>query len=512
MKYPIGLHTLATVLLAAGIVVSVAAATADSLAYRSFRERMEQSDPANLALPTADALAEAGLFADALALLRENAASPDTVTPAAADSVRSLPVAARWRVSSGMDYYHLEDFNDTIAMTPEERRDYKRLTETPLSVWLRARATILPAPESFDELTPEVYLSERKGRLETAARFTLPGGTVQIEPSVKGEKWFKTAASADTSADTSFAPFSKHSSDMGGGSCRIRIDNRSKPDAKFLFALPLTVDGEYYREDRPGYESFVEYRFLPEIELPAGSSPLHCRISGEVQYEDYCRKQSDPLDVVRMSGRIEGSLRHAKGTANATAAWMGDRYVFSKDPGAIDRVEGGFRGRYTLIGPLDARLRLRGIYEKESYGASSEQPAGPLTGTELTVCPGIDLTLAGERLRTGPELIWEHRTAAKTGNHFLWEARNVFEPGVRATWNAGNIDASVRAAYRSENIGSEFESYIADNRSFRGGAELSVVPLSCLSADCMIDYQYRVYTDARISENVTISLNVTVKW
>ena len=55
------------------------------------------------------------------------------------DSVKaSAQRTGKWLWSTGTDYYHLEDI-DTAMMTQEEYQDFRRLTETPLSVWMRVK-------------------------------------------------------------------------------------------------------------------------------------------------------------------------------------------------------------------------------------------------------------------------------------------------------------------------------------------------------------------------------------
>jgi hypothetical protein len=481
----------------------------DSLAYLDIRAQVLQSDPSNQALLSAHALFDAGLFTEAVELLREHAPPPGAAKqPARPEGSPHV----QWRVSTGIDYYHLEDF-DTITMTPEELRDYKRLTETPLSLWLRAKVSIRPQTGHVENVDPEAYLSERKGRLETTARFSSPGGAFRFEPSIKTEKWFR----PDASDDTTFAPAKPQPSDMGGAAFRMTLENQRQEEALFRFNAPVSVDWEDYRSDRPGYESFVEYRLLPSLEIPRGKLPLHLRFSGQAEFEDYYREESDRLDVVRLSGRVEGNARGDKRNGNISVAWMGDRYTSDSDPAAIDRLEGAFRGECSIAGPLSARVRMRGIHEMEN-GSDEDEEDYHAAGSELTACPGLETALFGNRLHAGPELLWERRWGGASVARSVWYGRTAVEPGLHAGWSDGIIDASVRAAYRSERFDGRFKTLptTEDNRSFRGGAEISASPVPFLLLDLFADYQYRVYAPygnrARVSENITVSGSVTARW
>jgi hypothetical protein len=484
---------------------SAFAASDDSLIYAEIRARVAAQDSASQALAPADALAQAGLYGEAIEILREVYA-PVAVTP---DTAASRPRirSTQWRLSSGLDYYHLEDI-DTVAMTPEELRDYKRLTETPLSAWLRTKAAIKPATDFIDEITPQVYVSERKGRVETSARLSSFGGLVRYEPSVKAEKWFRTNAS-----DSSFKPTDGQPSDMGGAALRMTVGNASRLHRRLEWEAPLSIDWEHFRIDRSGYESMVEYRFMPAIQLSAESLPLRGRFSAQAEYEDFYRAMSDNLDVLRISGRAEGYATTAKFNLMLTGAWMGDRYLHARDqnPAVIDRFEGVFRGEYKAVRFLTGKIRMRAIHEIENYAALPGAMAFAKVGSDLTLEPAIETSIGG-KMKISPELLCERRFADLSEDGFLWEARSAWEPGMRISWNSEIFEAAVRGAFRLEDIKKEFEIYNADSRSFRGAADLSIHAGRLLTINLFADYQYRVYpAHARVSENLTVSAAVTVR-
>ena len=89
------------------------------------------------------------------------------------------------------------------------------------------------------------------------------------------------------------------------------------------------------------------------------------------------------------------------------------------------------------------------------------------------------------------------------------------EPGVRIGWSSALVEAAARVAFRYENMDPEFK-HADDNRSFRTNIECSILPFRFLSLDGVMDYQYRRYApfdlNSRQSENLTISVNATVRW
>ncbi len=476
----------------------------DSLAYDSLRTRVAAIDTAHPALQTADALAEAGLYGDASAILREHAPADSKAT---ASAMHARQPAVRWRLSSGVDFYHLED-HDTVGMTLEERRDYQRLTETPLSVWLRAKSTIRPGVAYVHEISPEVYVSERKSRFSTVARSSLLSGLLHLEPSVKIEKWYR-----DSVQDTSFAPFERQSSDMGGATMRLTATNADKtPNVPVLWTAPVSVDWEHYHLNRWGYESFVEYGISPSLEIRPEGKSVGTRISARGSYEDFYGGNTDGLDVARLSGLLEGMGGNEKYNALVSAGWMGDWYTDAGEDTTstlegVSRVEGSGRFEYTQFSMLSWRLRLRGIHEREKHDSRDRRDFR--RGSELTVEPGMQLTI-GDYAALTPSLLWDRRWADMDDEDYLWEAYRAWEPGLRLGWSSVVIDASVRAAFRDEKAGDV--SISGNSRSIRAGADVNVNIWRRVSLSLFADYQYRVYEkDARMTENISLSASTTVR-
>jgi hypothetical protein len=486
------------------IIVSVTfvfADSADSLVYDSLRMHVAAIDSSHPALSTAAALAEAGLFTDAISILHEHA-QVDSVTPTTGSHNLQHPI--QWRISTGIDYYHLEDI-DTVAMTTEELRDYKRLTETPLSMWMRVKTIIQPGVAFVADVTPEAYISERKGRLSVLARSPLLGGILYVEPTIKAEKWFHAGA-----GDTTFAPAHKQPSDMGGLAMLLTASNQNLSPGPIMWSIPIAVDWEHYRENQPGYESLVKYDFSPSFEIQPEMSSIGARLSTQARYENYYRTSSDQLDVARFSGHLEGFNRNEKYYTLLNATWMGDWYTHATTPQVINRFEGGSRFSYKATDFLSGHFRLHGIHEWEKYSDSHKSTLFTARGSELIVEPSIETTI-GAYVMVIPELLFEQRWAGRHGDHSIWDTQRTFEPGLRFRWSSTILDASVRGAFRSEKIDSHSIGTADNSRSFRAAADANLNLSRQLSVNIVTDYQYRMYLNKRVSENISLSATATIR-
>ncbi len=416
-----------------------------------------------------------------------------------------------WHISTGVDYYHLEDV-DTATMTSEELRDYKRLTETPFSVWTRIKTEIKPVT-IINDVAPEFYLSENKTRLKIPLRTKLFKQVLRLESILKAEKWF----SADASGRTPFKPFYGQPSDMGGLALTAIPGNASQADTRFIWSLPVAVDWQHYRINRPDYESFVDTRITPTLEIRGAASSLSALITAEAGYENYYSGNVDSLDVMRMLVRGETSLHTGKGRMAMTAAWMGDRYARAATLNDVDRLEGSLRSEALINSWMSPRLNMRYIYERETYGPRPEQAAFAVDGTELTVFPEVSFAVT-DFFRLSPCILWENRGAEADGpvdRFFLWEARSAWETGIRFGFTLPFLDASWRAVYRAEDINKDFEEYTGDSRSFKGATEVNTAIFGFLTVSFSIDYQFRIYapygSSARMSENLTVAGSVSAE-
>jgi hypothetical protein len=488
--------------LCAGVTLS------DSIAYTRMREKMPAVDSLRLLIETADALAGQGLYAEAMDMIR-------TLGPR--DSVRATSQrTGKWRVSTGADYYHLEDI-DTVIMTQDEYLAYQRLTETPLSVWARAKYETVAPFGIFDKAAPEISISTYKGRIEVPVRMHAVKNLLSIETAIKADKWFR----ADASNQASFEPVKNHPSDMAGASLRIVPGSLFDPAAAWSWAVPGSVEWEQYRIDRPGYESSADFRVTPMAEHRfKGALPLLTRITGEARYDDYYKKESDSLSALRMMARLENILSCPDGMyANLTAVWLGDRYTNTHAPAVVDRWESSLRAEYGILKWLVPGMSIRGMHQKESYDRTDSTGEFSLPGAELWVRPSARFFLTNA-ISLEPEITWNRRWSEQRNvcaiPRFIWESYSAWEPGLRIGLTSFNMDLSARAGYRAEDVDEMYETYIRDSRSIKASVDGTIALLETVSINVFVDYQYSIFDPyeygGRETENLTVSGSIAFKW
>ncbi len=93
------------------------AAASDSLSYWHSREKIQSDSSISAILETADALANSGLYKEALEILGTLPSDNNNdIVERSGKKIDSRQRDHRWRLSAGTDYYHLEDV-DTSEMT-----------------------------------------------------------------------------------------------------------------------------------------------------------------------------------------------------------------------------------------------------------------------------------------------------------------------------------------------------------------------------------------------------------
>jgi hypothetical protein len=477
-------------------------AIADSAAYQGLRQRCVADSATRSALETADALAAEDLYVEAMEILSAFVAPPDA-SPSR-DSISSEK-PGHWRASTGLDYYHLEDL-DTAAMTREEAEKYRRLTETPLSVWGRAGYE-----HGFKRgrIAPECYISGYRSRLEVPVRIDIVKDRLTLEAAGRAEKWFQ----ADATGDSAFNPSKGYPSDMGGASLRLTPESALGNDGVWAWSAPCMAKWEHYGEDRSGYASFFEHGIAPAVEYRReGTVQFSSRLSGEMRIRNYYREASDSLDVVSESARFESSLRTALVFLHAGVEWFEDRHVNAHAPAQVDRWQGSVRAGSDAWKPLSPRLTVRAIHARELNEPAIDSGTYALPGSELTVRSSIRWTFT-DRISLEPELTWERRWAEIIADNYLWQARSAVEPMVRGELSLKNLSFAVFGGYRWEDVDAGFERFVNDNKGFRAGLDVQVRLMRRFLVSALVDYQFRRYDAAsRQSENLTASCSVVADW
>ncbi len=485
----------------------------NSTDYAALREEVAALDSTAQLIQTADALAEAGLHSEAIALLKE-------LRPAHSDPPE-LPSDTRkqWRILSGADYYRLEDVNER-ELTPSELKELERLKAVPLAAWLRVQREIVPTSKAIDQITPGIYVSQHKGRFEVPVGFVLHRPGLKIETSGKLEKWFR----KHSHPDSSLTPFQGQSSDMGGFSIGVRREKPYVPGKRFDFSFPIALDWEHYRINRNGYESYLETGLSPAFTCRFESLPITTRLTGEVRYENfYGDSAADSLDLLYLFSDGNAVLRNPNIRAELGVVWSSYRYTTAVSPRSIDRLEILPSVEYTRFGPI--RPRVSGQFVRESERHSSPADFSP-SGLELSITPSIELSPT-KHLKVEPALHLEHRTNDREES-LPWEPRTSLEPEMEVAVSLLHADLSIRAAFRSEDyLGSsdgdgpdktvypnETRYDDRDNRSIKLGGDVNFSLLNFITFTIFSEYQYRYYkpfdSPKRESENINISSSIAV--
>ncbi|MBN1130137.1 MAG: hypothetical protein JXA71_14190, partial [Chitinispirillaceae bacterium] len=400
----------------------------DSLAYVKLIQSVEVSENNRSIIETAEALAQEGLYAEAVELVGDLLPKADTGAVSDA-TVAKTP----WRIAFGTDFYHIEDV-DTALLTAEELRDYNRLIETPLSLWSRVRLDHKCNENGLVQgIAPELYASERKAVITVPLRMAMAAERLLVEGAVGAAKWFR----ADASGNTPFEPAKAQPSDMGKTSLCLINRSLSSPEKNFFWRVPVALSWEHFRKNRTGYESCVEYGFSPAAEWRAGGPLAGVRALLDCRYQDYYNDGADSLDVARLLGRIDGDLRLGQGSFMPALALFADRYTAHERLQEVDRIDCSLRSEYPLHGCVNARLSGRFVYEREAYRIINGTHGFFLDGSETTVRPSLRVSF-GTLATIEPELSAELRAAherdtpdSSTVRRYLWEARRSLEPALR---------------------------------------------------------------------------------
>ena len=478
----------------------------DSLVYEKLKSKISNLDSSNLALKTADALAKDKLYKEAIEILRENYFITDTTINFEKKEIKKTPV---WFLSSGVDYYRIEDI-DTFAMTPEELKEYKKLTQTPISLWLRIKSEANTDLDIIKKIALEHYISEYKSRFETNSIFKGFKDILTLDAIIKAEKWFK----EDASISSVFKPFTAQPSDMVGTNLRLTAGNSSIMQKIVEYNIPVSINWEHYRLDRPGYESVIEYSIMPVIIILPTKIPLQARFSAQAQYEDYYSKMSDSLDVLRLLSRAEISSRFSKLKILFSAIYFKDCYTNSYYLENFDRTESFLRLEYYLREYLKTKIQFKGIYQTEIFSPSLELERFKSKGYNIYIEPAIEAIIK-DKILLSPQLKCEKRFADIKNDRFIWHGYNAIETELRIGYNLKQIEILVKPLFRLEDVESLFERYILDSRMFSINTETNIYISKKISANLFAEYQYRIYypynKNSRVTENINISLSLLAK-
>ncbi|MFP4164965.1 MAG: hypothetical protein ACLFQB_13965 [Chitinispirillaceae bacterium] len=459
-------------------------AVSDSSRYCELRREYAHNPQNERIIVTADALAQEGFYNEAAEILTSGGQPPP-----------EDKLSCSWHISSGTDYSRQEDI-DTAQMTPEEYQEYKRLTRTPLSVWLRGTARIDPHKGFL--LSPQVHLSGYKSRLELPLRlqFSQSRHSALIAP--KAEKWSR----PDATGNKGFAPFSPYSSDMAGA--RVEIVTRNKNTDRFSWSLPGLIDWEHYREDRSGYESFIEYRTSPMLEYRHSDLPFRADLSGDLKYRDHYGTREDTLDY--LEGELSADVFYTgkKFSAQNRLYYLQDRFINAQNPSQSDRLRFSIRTEVLVDSHFRPGISMQAVRISETHNDFL------LTGKEFLFRPTV--LFSWETLSIRPEFLFRKRWAEKAEDIYIWQASQTWESALYSSFSFKTFDLSLFAGYLWDDVMPSFETYTPDSRGIKTGLNAGFSFLSRWTVYTLVDYQYRIYAPygiaGRRTENVTLSISL----
>ncbi|MBN1601772.1 MAG: hypothetical protein JW915_09195 [Chitinispirillaceae bacterium] len=483
-------------------------AASDSLHYWSYRVKIQSDSTISAILETADALANAGLYKEATEILGTLPSGNKNVESDSSENKfdNNRHQDRRLRLSAGTDYFHLEDV-DTSEMTPGEYKEYLDLTQTPLSIWLRAEYE--RSLRNGMRITPQWYFSGTRTRIEIPSRISILNERLDITASAKAEKWFQ----GDPSDPITFDFFKAFDSDMGGLSLKLTpMSEQTNPH--MLWEIPCRLKWDHFREDRFGYESKIEYALSPLWQMRIGSKQQHTiRLNGDLRYRDYYRDISDSLDVLQVVTEAALLKRSDGGSYSIACVWYNDQYTNKNKLNkiaSINRLELTARGEKQFGKTVLPRIFFRINQEVEERNPDSlHLNKYDCQGIEFLTHPSVRINVH-EIFFIEPECIIEKRTS-KTET-MLWQPRLALEPGVRIGLTSQKYEATVFSGFRWEHTDKSYQFTIEDSRSIKAGLDGTASFFQWLSFNVMLDYQYRIYTpfNNRMTENLTVAANVSV--
>jgi hypothetical protein len=303
----------------------------DSLVYFIRLEEIKTrrlAPEAEIPLTTAQELAAAGLYRDALDLLTEadtmraGGAAPfpvKTGTPQAGPS--PLP---HWSTYTSVDY------NDVIDTTAQEKQAIDSLARTgqdisPLSAYVEARNSIEFRNCFVHKLIPEIYVSDRKTYLQLGAQADAFNKIMLLEGSLQAAGLYDTGLAA--------SQFSNENADA-----LFKAEITTLPLRQpLVLSVPLSAEISRYRTQSATYFSFNEYKTAPLLSWSDDDLTWNVSLSGECGYRDALQDSSALVDSLKAD-----TLNQNNTDLFYTAPFLGITYStlsFSLELDASGRIE-----------------------------------------------------------------------------------------------------------------------------------------------------------------------------
>ena len=509
-----------------GTALPSAALDTDSLEFSIVRQELDSlagDEVSSIYLRAADELAQSGLFESATDILMDALASVgkgwgDTLAshrqPDSARSTVPRNRLTRWTVDASARYDRWED-SSSLPPSGEVQNDIATAAVSGnLGVDLEWRVPKM----TMTTLNPSVDMSEKEGRAGLRVRSQTPQHLLFLDASLTGKK--------------SLGQEYGDSSDGFAGMALAQIS--TKPlDKKWTLALPLTIQAEHFREQRPGYVSFQRYGVEPYFEAHNNERSLIARIQAQGDYRDY-QSYDDSLDRLSAGPAVNLDFWGESGSFGAQASYLLEWYPRGYSPRQgreiIVETAASFKAAPTVSLSIESGVR----HERERhqsmvaiidsvvpwYSLSSDSQAikdtmaqFTLSGLTIDLKPGIhllpseklsfsfDLALSGKKY---PLLLNLSNERELVDPQFLWESLLLVEPSIGLEYLSEKVRFGVWVSYAFEDIAEKTTYILTDSRSLNlnGSCSWQVTDWLSLSADA--GYRYTAYADGRIASSPSV--------
>lgn len=451
----------------------------------------------------------------------------DTVSRPGDAATESDKPNLTWRVNTSVSYDRFDDIY--LTSTDEDTLDsvldsLDEIDEQPLNGYARASLEWKPKRGLLRHITPSVYASNTRVRGGVDLAGTAAGRVIDFDAGFEAEKRM-------------FEDYGD-SSDALKGEARLELTSRPLT-GRFHAFLPVEVETEQYRAQRPRYTSYWELSAQPTVAVESPDFSRRLELGWEHLYRKHhgSGKEDDEVEYgprllaefwgTPLSVSLDGSLR-----------W--ERFPYRTDPGRQRELRLYLRTTLRPLDWLEFSINAEGFGQREWYNdqtlflaadsspASEEtlsvQPQHTVTGSYTLDGYGVDARPSLRfRLPFGlgiqPAFAYERRRYPGKTHYdslplfdtlYVSESYNAYEPGISLVVDKKDWYASVGFSYRREDIISEH--YLTDFDALRPKAELTWRIRPWATVDLYASYDRRKYDTGEVEENISGSVSARLRF
>jgi hypothetical protein len=537
------------------IAAAAYAQNADSLAWAGIRARFTAADsirnPATVR--ASDELAASGLFAEAAEMLRE---LPSVNAPGAmaapADSAR--PRRISWNAQAGADFLRADDRAGLDTSRQEVRDSLVRLT--PFAAYVKAGFAWRPFPHAAMHLSPTLYLSSQKTRLDVTGDGAWLNGALSAALSLLAEKRLvRTAVVSGTqpgdflTADSSYwAGTRADSSDM----LEARLKTEWTPVHSYgrlsRIVVPASIDHQQYRRNTPGYISSTWWRAAPAADLASADSRMSIGLSAPVEFRDFHdiagdAMDADSFDYATASPEAVADFFSPRWSAGLTVGSFFETYLRRGDPRDIRQFTPAARVRARISDRIAVSARAGADYQHERYAYSSSiridttvvrppfmipmdsaflrtvHEKYELTGLRIFAAPSAEFALS-PLLIAGIEVPVENgdypsvtdSANEKIEYHYLRESFWSANPRIYFSLAHEKVNARISVGGMADSIKTRPGYTVVSSRGYEAALSGDWQVVRALSLFITLDYQWKRYApykpSSRSTGNIALSAGV----